>query len=295
VDGTLFGNGERTGNADLVTLALNLYTQGVDPKLDFSRLNEIREVYERCTGMTVTARHPYAGEFVFTAFSGSHQDAINKGMRALKENGNRDKHWEVPYLPIDPKDIGREYEPIIRINSQSGKGGVAFIMEQSYGFRLPKSMHSEFADIVQSISEKTAQEVAPDTIWTAFSREYLEHAGPLVLDTYEIQGEGEADAQTVRLHAELENAGVRVVCEGEGNGPIDAFMHVLRTSGFPYTLVSFDEHTLEKGSDALVVAYVCLADSAGKQLYGVGMDTNIVTASFRAIVCAVNRFAKRAL
>jgi 2-isopropylmalate synthase len=295
VEGTLFGNGERTGNADILTLALNLFSQGVDPLLDFQDINRITDIYEKCTLMPVNARHPYAGELVYTAFSGSHQDAINKGMKAYQSVGQR--YWEVPYLPIDPSDVGRTYECIIRINSQSGKGGVAYIMEQDFGFILPKEMHPEFGRIIQAISEQTGGEVLPQEILNAFEREYFGANACLTFTRCGIQEQpttaragavcGCAIKAVVGIH------GVEREISGAGNGPVDAFCQALKKEfTVDFTLVSYHEHALEQGSDSLAVAYIQIEDGDRCRFFGAGIDTNISLASLKAVASALNRSPK---
>ncbi len=294
VEGTLFGNGERTGNVDLLTLALNLLTQGVDPGLDFSDLDRIVEVYERCTRLPVHPRHPYAGELVHTAFSGSHQDAISKGLRA-RERG-RQEFWEVPYLPIDPADIGRTYEAVIRINSQSGKGGAAWVLEQEHGFALPKAMHPEFGAVVQRLSEAGGGELTAAAIREAFEREYLELPRPLDLVRWRIEdgpgGEPGGESRAL-VSATVAVDGVPREVSGAGNGPIDAFCTALRAAGIAdFSLLMYHEHALERGSGSRAVAYIQLEAGAGERLFGVGIDTDIAAASFRAILGALNRLAR---
>lgn len=289
VEGTLFGNGERTGNVDIVTLAMNMVCHGVDPKLDFSNISEIREKYERFTGMRVYERTPYAGDLVFTAFSGSHQDAISKGMQALQKR--TDGIWEVPYLPIDPSDIGREYEPVVRINSQSGKGGVAFVMDSFYGFRLPKGMHKEFADIIQKIAEKQG-EVAPEQIMDEFRANYLDRKEPMHFKKCQItdkEYEGGAFA-TVAILTFTDHDTERTV-EGVGNGPIDAVQRAIEEAlGIEIRVLDYNEHALRSGSGAQAASYIHLMDvKSGRATYGVGISSNITRASIRGIFSAVNR------
>lgn len=284
VEGTLFGNGERTGNADILTLAMNLYSQGTDPMLDISDMKRIIDLYERCMKIPVHPRHPYAGELVYTAFSGSHQDAINKGMKAYRED-NLD-HWEVPYLPLDPTDIGMSYESIIRINSQSGKGGVAYVMEKEHGFVLPKPMQQEFSRVIQSISERTGKEVSSVAVFEAFEKEYLKPESSFKFISCRIT---ESDAG-VDVKAIVMIDGVEKEISGTGNGPIDAFTHALKNDlSMMFKLVSFSEHALDKGSDSKAAAYIQIEDSEGKCLFGAGVDTNIDIASFKAILSALNR------
>ena len=289
VEGTLFGNGERTGNVDILTLAYNMFSQGIDPNLQIENVRESAEVYERCTKMQIDERHPYAGKLVFTAFSGSHQDAINKGMQALKERGG--DHWEVPYLPIDPSDIGRVYEPIVRINSQSGKGGVAFVMDTFYGFKLPKGMHKEFADVIQKISEKQG-EVAPEQIMDEFRRNYLERKEPMHFRKCQITDtEVEKNVYATLAKVTYTDHGIEKVFEGVGNGPIDAVQRGLEEElGIQIKVLDYNEHALQIGSNAQAASYIHLMDqSSGKVTYGVGISSNITRASVRGIFSAVNR------
>jgi len=295
VEGTLFGNGERTGNTDIITLALNMFSQGINPELDLHDINRIIEVYEKCTRIPVHIRHPYAGELVYTAFSGSHQDAINKGMKAYK--GEDTGCWEVPYLPIDPADVGRTYESIIRINSQSGKGGVAYVMEKEYGLHLPKEMHPEFGRTIQTITDRTGEEVMPETVWEAFEREYLKATAPLTLGSCRIkEREGSGDGQmspVTEIKAVVMAEGVRKDISGRGNGPIDAFSNALRTlMGMDFSLISYYEHALKRGSDSKAVAYIQIEDGQNGKFWGAGIDTSIDTASFKAILSALNRSSR---
>ncbi|WP_101878067.1 2-isopropylmalate synthase [Lachnoclostridium edouardi] len=289
VEGTLFGNGERTGNIDILNIAYNMFSQGIDPKLNIEDIKNISEVYERCTKMNIDPRHPYAGKLVFTAFSGSHQDAINKGMQALRERGSQ--IWEVPYLPIDPSDIGREYEPIVRINSQSGKGGVAFVMDTFYGFKLPKGMHKEFADVIQKISEKQG-EVSPEQIMDEFKKCYLEQKEPLhfkkcqITDTETESGEFATLAKVLYT----EN-GVEKSFEGIGNGPIDAVQRGMEEAlGINIKVLDYSEHALTSGSGAQAASYIHLMDkNTGKTTYGVGISSSVTRSSIRGIFSGVNR------
>lgn len=286
VEGTLFGNGERTGNLDIVTVALNLYTHGIHPGLDFSNINEIREVYERCTRLEVPARQPYAGELVFTAFSGSHQDAINKSWAAQKP----DTPWDVLYIPLDPADIGRSYKAIIRINSQSGKGGVAYVLEHEFGLTLPKLMHKEIGRIINDVADAKGTELTPAEIHDVFRHEYLERTGPLVLEHFRST---ERDS-SVRCAAAITVDGVAHQLTGEGNGPIDAFTHALATTELPrFEVLSYSEHSLGKGSEARAVSYIQIKTARGHSLFGAGIDTNIELASIKAIVSALNRSLAR--
>ena len=288
VEGTLLGNGERTGNVDILTVAYNMFSQGINPELNLENVREIVDVCERCTKMEVEPRHPYAGKLVFTAFSGSHQDAINKGMQAMHERNQ--EHWEVPYLPIDPADIGRQYEPIVRINSQSGKGGVAFVMDTFYGFRLPKGMHKEFADVIQAISEKQG-EVAPEQIMDEFKKNYSERKEPIHFRKCQIT-EAEDDTEFSTLaKVRYTDHGVEKVFEGVGNGPIDAVQKGLEKAlGIEIRVLDYNEHALTSGSGAQAASYIHLLDvKTGRATYGVGISSNITRASIRGIFSAVNR------
>lgn len=289
VEGTLLGNGERTGNVDILTIAYNMFSHGINPELNIENIRDIVEVYERCTRMEVHSRHPYAGKLVFTAFSGSHQDAINKGMQALHER--KGQYWEVPYLPIDPSDIGREYEPVVRINSQSGKGGVAFVMDTFYGFRLPKGMHKEFADVIQNIAEKQG-EVAPEQIMEEFRRCYLDKKEPLHFRKCQITDtEIEPDVYATLARIIYMDHGIEKSCEGVGNGPIDAVQRGLEEAlGIQMKVLDYEEHALRSGSNAQAASYIHLMDQdSGKVTYGVGISSNITRASIRGIFSAVNR------
>ena len=288
VEGTLFGNGERTGNADIMNLALNLYSQGVDPNLDFSHMNHVKQVYEECTGMKVHQRHPYAGELVFTAFSGSHQDAINKGVNYMAQKSS--PYWEVPYLPIDPADLGRQYEPIIRINSQSGKGGAAFIMRQSFGYLLPKAMHAEFGALVKAACDAAGRELRPGEVFAIFQKEYLDVTQPYHLLTYKIFEEDGGRGQVlVDFEGTVRYDHHTVAVSGKGNGPIDAFFNALRSLGLTeYEFVSYSEHAVTGGADSKAVSYIQLRHK-GEIVFGVGMDSNISIASLKGIICAINR------
>lgn len=291
VEGTLFGNGERTGNVDVVTLALNMWTQGVDPKLDFHNINEIKEVYERCTKMQVPPRQPYAGELVFTAFSGSHQDAINKGKIYMEESGT--PYWEIPYLPIDPADVGREYEPIIRINSQSGKGGTAFILANNYGIKMPKSMHPEFSAVVQKACDEKGKELKAEEVFDLFQQEYRNVCGPYRLVNYKISEEKNEQDDLTHVHfsGELkykDNAPVQI--EGNGNGPVAAFCDAMnQTEVASYQFVNYSEHAISVGSDSKAISYIHLKNPQGKDIFGIGVSHNIGYASMKGIICAINR------
>ena len=290
VEGTLFGNGERTGNVDVLNIAYNMFSQGINPELEIDHVNDIIEIYERCCKIPIHPRHPYAGKLVFTAFSGSHQDAINKGVKAMKERNNQ--YWEVPYLPIDPSDIGREYEPIVRINSQSGKGGVAFIMDIYFGFKLPKAMHKEFANVIQKISEKQG-EVSPDEIMNQFNEEYLNQKEPLhfrKLKVDDLSDEVDSEFDT-RVTVSYTDHGVEKSFQSIGNGPIDAVKRGIEENlGFTIKILDYNEHALQSGSNSQAAAYIHLLDAeTGHVTYGVGVSSNITRASVRAIFSAMNR------
>lgn len=290
VEGTLFGNGERTGNVDILNLAYNMFSQGIDPGLNIEHINEIIEIYERCCKLPIHPRHPYAGKLVFTAFSGSHQDAINKGIHAMKERGS--DIWQVPYLPIDPADIGREYEPIVRINSQSGKGGVAFVMDSYFGFKLPKGMHKEFANVIQTLSEKQG-EVSPDEIMEKFREEYLDRKEPIHfrrLRIDDLSGSVKTEFDT-RVTVVYTDHGKEKFFEAVGNGPIDAVQRGLAQElGISIKVLDYEEHALQSGSNSQAAAYIHLLDADdGRVTYGVGVSSNITRASVRAIFSAINR------
>ncbi len=288
VEGTLFGNGERTGNVDILTIAYNMFSQGIDPELEIGDIKKIAEVYERCTKMHIDPRHPYAGKLVFTAFSGSHQDAINKGMHALMER--KSEIWQVPYLPIDPSDIGREYEPVVRINSQSGKGGVAFVMDSFFGFKLPRGMHKEFADVIQKIAENQG-EVAPEQIMEEFRIEYLDRKEPYHFRKCKITDFESGDQFTTVAVVTYSDHGETKQFEGVGNGPIDAVKRGLEEElGISIKVLDYSEHALTSGSGAQAASYIHLMDQkTGKVTYGVGISSNITRASLRGIFSAVNR------
>lgn len=293
VEGTLFGNGERTGNVDIVTLALNMYTQGIDPGLDFSHLPTVREMYERTTRMDVHPRHPYAGDLVFTAFSGSHQDAINKGFKFQASKATDPKllpadreYWEVPYLPIDPQDIGRTYDAIIRINSQSGKGGVAYVMEQDHGFQMPKEMHREFGPIINKLADRLGRELTSDEILAAFRAEYLERDRPFSLRKFEAWG----DNGTTVCSGSLEKNGVVLDFQGRGNGPVDAFVSALQAVRLAeIEILYFSEHALGKGAGAQAASYIHARIGNARPCFGCGIDTNIEKATIKAVLSALNR------
>ena len=297
VEGTLFGNGERTGNVDLITLAMNLYSQGINPDLDFSNINHLIEVYERTTRMIVPPRHPYAGELVYTAFSGSHQDAIKKGLEKYKERNS--EVWDLPYLPIEPSDLQREYEAIIRINSQSGKGGVAFVLDSQYGLKLPKAMHPEFSSIIQNITDETGRELKGVEIYDAFMKEYLENGNKFKLHRYEINAILNDDEvgekhNSVEIKANLEENGEMIELQGHGNGPIDAFFQAMKSTRHigDVKLSSYSEHALSEGADSKAVAYIQVETKEGLACFGVGIDPSINGASLKALLCALNRLEK---
>jgi 2-isopropylmalate synthase len=284
VEGTLFGNGERTGNLDLVTVALNLYMHGIDPRLDLSNLNAIREVYERCTGMTVPPRQPYAGELVFTAFSGSHQDAIKKGLAEWEQG--KQSQWDVPYLAIDPEDIGRQYHEVIRVNSQSGKGGVAYLLESEFGIELPKDMQREFGPIANDRVDALGREVKAEELKAMFWSEYIDQRGPWTLIEFHADGQG----GSFRCRASVEKSGQVLSLAGEGNGPIAAFVHSLQQGGAPrFEVANYKEHSLSAGEGASAIAYIQVKLADGRTRWGAGVDTNIELASIKAVLSAVNR------
>ncbi len=287
VEGTLFGNGERTGNVDIINIAMNMYTQGVNPELDFSDINEVVRTVEYCNQLPVHPRHPYGGELVFTAFSGSHQDAIKKGFASRKQ-ANSDL-WEIPYLPIDPADLGRNYDAVIRVNSQSGKGGVAYLLQEDYGIELPRMLQVEFSKIIQAIGDETGKELTSEFIYSTFVDEYLEASGVVDFVNHETTvAPGTSDRR--KLSAKVSQNGVEKTIEGTGTGPIDAYMSALKDSfGIDLTVNDYREHTTGFGADAVAVAYVEMRDAGGDPVFGVGRHANIVTASLKAITSAVNR------
>ncbi|MEY2969198.1 MAG: 2-isopropylmalate synthase, partial [Actinomycetota bacterium] len=287
VEGTLFGNGERTGNVDIVNLAMNLFMNGVDPELDITDIDALRRVAEYCNRLPVHPRHPYVGDLVYTAFSGSHQDAIKKGFEALPAEYSE---WGVPYLPIDPKHVGRSYEAVIRVNSQSGKGGVAYIMKTEHGFDLPRRLQIEFSKTIQHITEDSGTEISPVIMWDAFKSEYLPTEPKLHLDSHELKSDS-TGATTIT--AQVNVAGTRQTVVGQGNGPIDAFVSGLRTGlGIDIDVLDYTEHALGAGADATAVAYVESTTSTGSVKWGVGTDPNIITASLRAVLAAAERQGK---
>jgi 2-isopropylmalate synthase len=293
VEGCLFGNGERTGNVDLVTLGLNLFSQGIDPKIDFSDIDAIRRTAEYCNRLPVHERHPYAGDLVYTAFSGSHQDAIKKGFAALyaeAEAAGRDRRdyetWGVPYLPIDPAHVGRSYEAVIRVNSQSGKGGVAYIMEMEHGFVLPRRLQIEFSRTIQHITEDSGTEISPGAMWDAFESTYLPETSPLRLRSSELATDAEG---TTSITAHLSVDGEPVTVSGTGNGPIAAFVAAIGQIGVELDVVDYHEHSLGAGAGATAVAYVETIDPEGITRWGIGTDPNIITASLKAVLGAAAR------
>lgn len=290
IEGTLFGNGERTGNVDIVNIAYNMFSQGIDPELELDNVNEIIEIYERCCKIPIHPRHPYAGKLVFTAFSGSHQDAINKGVKAMQERGS--EIWQVPYLPIDPSDIGREYEPIVRINSQSGKGGVAFIMDTYFGFKLPKGMQREFANVIQEISEKQG-EVSPETIMEKFREEYLLKKEPIhfrKLKVDDLSGETDSEFDT-KVTVSYTNKDKERSFTAVGKGPLDAVQRgLIETFHIRIKILDYEEHALQSGANSQAAAYIHMLDAeSGRVTYGVGVSSNITRASVRAMFSALNR------
>ncbi|WP_370328550.1 2-isopropylmalate synthase [Candidatus Mycobacterium methanotrophicum] len=296
IEGCLFGNGERTGNVCLVTLGLNLFSRGVDPQIDFSNIDEIRRTVEYCNQLPVPERHPYGGDLVYTAFSGSHQDAINKGLDAMKVAADEadsdvdDMLWQVPYLPIDPRDVGRTYEAVIRVNSQSGKGGVAYIMKADHGLALPRRLQIEFSGVIQKISEGEGGEVSPKAMWDAFAEEYLAPVRPLERIKQRVEA-SDVDYGATLIAATVKIDGVETEISGSGNGPLAAFVDALGTVGFDVAVLDYSEHAMSAGDDAQAAAYV-EASVAGKVVWGVGIAPSITTASLRAVVSAVNRAAR---
>jgi 2-isopropylmalate synthase len=286
VEGCLFGNGERTGNVDLVTLALNLYTQGIHPGLDFSDIDEVRRCVEFCNQLPVHPRHPYAGDLVFTAFSGSHQDAIKKGFAVQKA----DAIWEVPYLPIDPADLGRSYDAVIRVNSQSGKGGVSYLLEQEHGLALPRRLQIEFSRAIQRVTDETGREVTAEAVYTIFNAEYLTQTEPWKLIKHSITGDPSApEGKHFTIEAEFEVNGVRRVLKGVGDGAISAFVDCL---GIPVRVMDYHEHAIGTGTDTRAACYVEARIEEGATGFGVGIDRDIVTASFKAVLSGLNRHIK---
>ena len=294
VEGCLFGNGERTGNVDLVTLALNMYTQGVHPGLDFSDINAVARTFEHCTQLPIHPRHPYVGDLVFTAFSGSHQDAIKKGFAAHEARGEQDSQWSVPYLPIDPADVGRSYDSVIRVNSQSGKGGIAYLMETEHGVVMPRRLQVEFSGIVQQHTDTHGGEVSADDIWDIFARSYLDTGSPVRYLGHHLFEHG--SAQGIRLNVEI--AGTPHLLTGEGNGPINAAVHALQQAGIAIQVRSYEERSMVPIGDdgnAQACAFMEIAGQSGGDFYGVGLDSNIVTASLKALLSGINRLGAVAI
>jgi 2-isopropylmalate synthase len=293
VEGTLFGNGERTGNVDIVTLALNMFSQGIDPELDLHDINKLVEVYQRVCDLPVHPRHPYAGELVYTAFSGSHQDAINKGMNEYESAGTG--IWAVPYLPIDPSDVGRTYESIIRINSQSGKGGVAYIMEKEFGFRMPKAMHPEFGKIIQRVADKEGRELSSDDIYKTFEKEYLSIKAPYELKAFNVvkrHVSANDEASLAAVEATLLVRGQGMTISASGNGPLDAFCSAMKSQVTgEFKLNSYEEHALNGGSSAKAATYIEIQAPNGSVSWGAGVDTDIIIASIKAVLSCLNRLA----
>lgn len=286
VEGTLFGNGERTGNADIMNIAMNLFTQGIDPMLDFGKIDEVVEIYENATNMHVHPRHPYAGQLVYTAFSGSHQDAIRKGMEAMK---NHPDHWEVPYLPIDPMDVGRTYDPIIRINSQSGKGGVSFILEQHFSLHMPKTFQKDVGAVVTRISDEMQCELSPDKIFEIFNQEYVDIYSPLKLIKYSTETV-DAEWDVLSIEAEIEYNGERHFIQGEGNGVISAFCHAIDDFiHIPIDIINYRGHSLELGTNSRAISYIETKDATGMKFYGAGTSSSVGKSSLRAVVSTINK------
>ena len=291
VEGCLFGNGERTGNVDIVTLALNLFTQGVDPGLDLSDIDRVREIAAECTELPIHPRHPYAGELVYTAFSGSHQDAIKKGFEAIERTDG--SLWEVPYLPIDPADVGRTYEAVIRVNSQSGKGGVAYVLKTDYSLDLPRALQVEFSQVIQAITDARGGELDSGSLRTAFDAEYLSGQGPLELVSYRVEASSD-DSEPDGVLATIRLNGEQITIQGEGNGPIAAFVAALdQQCGIAVSVRDYHEHAMGGGATAEAAAYLEV-ELDGETSWGVGIHANIVTASLRAVVSGINRLTRRA-
>lgn len=286
VEGTLFGNGERTGNADIITIALNLYSQDIDPHININNIPEIRAMYEECTGMDIHKRHPYAGELVFTAFSGSHQDAINKGLAHYR---NAKGHWNVPYLPIDPTDIGRTYDAVIRINSQSGKGGASYIMETVYGFQIPKSMQQSFGKTVQKAADTLGRELNHQEVFECFNKDFLARPECFSIQSFSSENfdDGIETHGNVSIKAVICDYEKKVTISGNGNGPIDALVNALKEYGISCTVLSFHEHSISRGSDSCAAAYIAISALSDAVYFGAGVDTDITTASVKALGVAV--------
>lgn len=291
VEGTLFGNGERTGNADIITLALNCYAQGIDPGLSFQDLSRIESVYRECTGLPVSPRHPYAGELVFTAYSGSHQDAISKGLTSYEEKGGL---WNVPYLPIDPKDIGRDYESVIRINSQSGKGGAAYILNQYFGLQIPKDIQPEIGAVIQAATDNKGAEMTHEEVFECISSEFINVSGPFGIERFSIEPGTLKDEpqRLVKIKSSVRKYNQTFEIEGCGNGLIDALAQALNFYGTGFRIVSFHEHSLSEGSEAKAVAYMQIENAGNQRFCGIGIDTDIAFASLKALISALNRNEK---
>ena len=289
IEGTLFGNGERSGNLDIITVALNMLANGVDPGLDFSDILRVRKIYEKVTGMQVHERHPYAGQLVFTAFSGAHQDAINKGIHAME--AKHKSRWAVPYLPIDPADIGRKYDSIIRINSQSGKGGAAYILETQFGYTLPRAMRPDFGKIVQAETERCGSELSYERLYELFRDTYIDIEKPYRLAKYKFDDHTDSDGHSVvDFSGTLDYNDTHYEISGSGNGPIDAFFNAVRNMDISdFHFVSYSEHAVSSGSDSKAAAYIQLMSPSGKPVFGVGLSHNIYKASIKGIICAINR------
>jgi 2-isopropylmalate synthase len=289
IEGSLFGNGERTGNVDIITLALNMFTQGIDPGLDISNIEALKQVAEHCNRLPVHPRHPYAGELVFTAFSGSHQDAINKGFKAMRASDS--PLWEIPYLPIDPQDVGRSYEAVIRINSQSGKGGVAYVLEQDYGVVLPRKLQIEFSKIIQRVADSEGIELTSGRIWECFEREYLGEQGSLAFVDHRAWPE---ENGIRRFEVTISDNGMRKQIEACGDGPVDAYVRALvNVTGGDLEILDYHEHSIGRGAGATAIAYIEMSRPDGLPLFGVSIDKSIVTASLRAVTSAVNRLRRK--
>lgn len=287
VEGTLFGNGERTGNVDIVTLGMNMVATGVDPYLDFSNIPEMRRVVEYCNQLPVHPRHPYGGDLVFTAFSGSHQDAINKGLKAMEDSNSG--IWDVPYLPVDPMDVGSSYEAVIRVNSQSGKGGVAYILETDFGVRMPRNLQIEFSTIIQKIADESGKELSPELIWEFFNQTYLDCETPYAFMDHRTTADTHA-SEIRSILAIVKKNGEEISLHGKGNGPIDAYVNALKEdTGIEISVMDYSEHAIGEGANANAIAYVEARTADGKRIHGVGRHANIVTASLKAVTCAVNR------
>ena len=289
IEGTLFGNGERTGNVDLVSLSLNMLTQGVDPHLDFSDINAIMREVEYCNQLPVHPRHPYAGDLVFTAFSGSHQDAIKKGFDSMRETNS--PLWEVPYLPIDPSDVGRTYEEVVRVNSQSGKGGVAYLIERDHGLSMPRRLQIEFSQIIQKITDQTGKEIIASEIWETFQKTYLDNIGRYNFIEHRIESSSSSESQEDLLKVKIIEDGIEKLIEGSGNGPIDAFIKALKKDlNLSVKVSDYHQHAISTGSDAKAVAYIEI-QSEDKSSWGVGMHANTVIASFLSVISGLNKIS----